>query len=147
MKPIEAAGKIFSLQVCPGHRKPMQAAQQVELLENLGIKDDRHALRDSSRQVLLLEKETLDDLRLTPGEAKENITTTGIHLMTLQRKQRLQLGNEVILEITQACSPCSRMEEIRSGLLKEIAGKRGMLARVIRGGSLQRGDFIKTVKQ
>jgi len=125
----------------------MLVVEHITMIENLGLKDDRHALPDSSRQVLLIEKESLDALGLVPGQVKENITTTGIRLMTLTRKQRLLLGSEVVLEITKACSPCSRMEEIRPGLLKDIAGKRGMLARVVRGGSVQQGDPIQLIEQ
>ena len=147
MDSLKTSGMILSLQICPGHRKPMQVVEQAEMIENLGLAKDRHALPDSSRQVLLIEKETLDALGLTPGQVKENITTTGVRLMTLPRKQRLRIGNDVILEITKACSPCSRMEEIRSGLLQEIAGKRGMLARVICGGSVRQGDSIHTIDQ
>jgi MOSC domain-containing protein YiiM len=144
---MNPTGKILSLQICPGHRKQMQVVEQADVIENLGLKSDTHALPDSSRQILLVEKETLDALGLAPGQVKENITTIGISLMTLPKNQHLQLGNEVILQITKACSPCNRMEEIRPGLLKEIAGKRGMLARVIRGGSVRLGDSIKPIKQ
>ena len=138
--------KVVSLQICPGHRKPMQMVEQTEAIENLGLKSDRHALPDSSRQVLLIEQETLDRLVLHPGQVKENITTRGIELMKLATKQRLKIGNEVILEVTKPCSPCSRMEEIRQGLLTEIAGRRGMLTRVIQGGIIHRGDTITLIE-
>jgi len=35
------------------------------------------------------------------------------------------------------------MEKIRPGLQKELEGRRGMLCRVIEGGSIRRGDEIK----
>ena len=135
-------GKIVSLQLCPGYRKPMTPVEQAEVVENLGFKGDTHALPDSSRQILLIEKETLDELQLQPGIVKENITTEGIALMSRRRGNRLKIGN-VVLEITKSCSPCSRMDEIRSGLLKELAGRRGMLARVVKGGVIRRGDRIQ----
>ena len=120
----------------------MQPVQSAELIENLGLKGDKHALPDSVRQVLLIEKETLDELHLEIGQVKENITVTNIDLMRLQPKQRLQLGENVILEVTKSCSPCSRMEELRPGLKRELAGKRGMLFKVIRGGHISVGDSI-----
>lgn len=135
-------GIVVSLQLCPGYRKPMTPVEQAEAIENFGLKYDVHALPDSSRQVLLLEQETVSVLGLVPGETKENITTSGISLMRLHHRDRLQVGAVTILEITKACSPCSRMDEIRPGLLKVIAGKRGMLARVIRTGIIRRGDAI-----
>ena len=139
---MNSAGKIISLQLCPGHRKPMKPVEEAEAIRNLGLKDDRHALPDSSRQVLLIEKETLDHFGLAPGQVKENITTTNISVMALGTKQRIRLGKDVILEVTKSCSPCSRMDEIRQGLQRDLAGKRGMLARVVAGGIIRNGDVI-----
>jgi MOSC domain-containing protein YiiM len=121
----------------------MMLVEGAQALVNLGIEGDRHAITDSSRQVLLIEKELLDELGLVPGVVKENITTRGIRLMQLKFKDRLQIGDEVELEITRPCSPCSRMDEIRPDLKLEIAGKRGMLARVVRGGHIRPGDPIQ----
>jgi MOSC domain-containing protein YiiM len=142
----QSTGKITSLQLCHGHRKPMVKVDEAEAITNLGLKTDLHAIPDSSRQVLLIEQEALDELHLSPGEVKENITTRHIELRNLKFKDRLHVGAEVILEITQSCSPCSRMEEIRTGLKSEIAGRRGMLARVIRGGKIRQGDSIRLVQ-
>src|SRR5512143_609460 len=132
------SGTVSSLQLCPGYRKPMQPVEEVEAAGNLGLKGDMHALPDSVRQVLLVEQETLDLLGLTPGRVKENITTRGIDLKALKPGDRLAIGRDVVLEITKACHPCSRMEEIRPGLQQELAGRRGMLARVLSGGTLRR---------
>ncbi len=138
-------GEVVSLQICPGRRKPMLMVDRAEAIENLGLKNDRHALPDSSRQVLMIEQETLDLLNLGPGDVKENITTAGIALMLLKQKDRLKIGSAVILQVTKPCSPCSRMEELRSGLMAEIKGRRGMLARVVAGGTIQRGDSIQVL--
>jgi MOSC domain-containing protein YiiM len=123
----------------------MNAVGHAEVVKNLGLKGDTHALPDSSRQILLIEKETLDALTLSPGQVKENITTEGIMLMGLKMNDRLRLGKDVLLEITKPCSPCSRMEEIRPGLRGGLAGKRGMLARVVNGGIVSVGDTIESV--
>ncbi len=138
-------GTIVSIQICPGHRKPMTPAGAAELVGNLGLKNDIHALPDSSRQVLLLEKENLDAMGLGAGVVKENITTAGIRLTGLPHGTRLRLGTQAVIEITKPCSPCFRMDEIRPGLLKEIAGRRGMLARVITGGEIRKGDSIRVL--
>jgi len=143
----EKKGKIVAVQLCPGHRKAMLPVEFAEAVEKTGLRGDVHALPDSSRQVLLVERETLDRFDLAPGQVKENITTEGISLMSLARGSRLHLGAEVVVEITQACAPCSRMDEIRPGLRLELAGKRGILARVIAGGIIRRGDPIQTRSQ
>ena len=135
-------GHIVSLQLCPGHRKAMHIVATARAVENLGLEGDRHAIRDSSRQVLLIEEETLGALALRPGDVKENITTSGIALMSLQTGQRINVGSQVVLQITKPCSPCSRMDEIRPGLRSALAGRRGMLAAVVRGGPVAVGDSI-----
>jgi len=142
----KSTGTIVSIQLCPGYRKPMKPVDSAELIENIGLKDDVHAIRDSSRQVLLLEMETLEEMGLEAGLVKENITTAGIRLMGLPRGTRLMIGGDAVLEITKPCSPCSRMDEIRPGLLKDIAGRRGVLARVITGGGIRKTDSITVLE-
>jgi len=139
---IARTGILHALYRCPGHRLPMEELPAGELIENSGLRDDRHARADSSRQVLLMDRETLELLNLRPGEIKENMTTGGIQLGELSPGRRLAVGSEAVLEITKPCAPCGRMDEIRPGLLKEIAGQRGMLARVVRGGPVRPGDPI-----
>jgi MOSC domain-containing protein YiiM len=136
------SGSVLSVQTCPGHRKPMVSAESAVVIENLGLQGDMHALPDSSRQVLLMESETLAEFGLKVADVKENITTAGIKLMSLVRGQRLQVGRDVVLEITAGCAPCSRLNELRPGLRAAIDGRRGMLTRVRRGGTIRRGDPI-----
>ena len=138
-------GTVVSLQLCTGHRKPMVFVESAEVVEGLGLRGDRHAIAESTRQILLIEGETLGELKLNPGQVKENITTRGIKLMNLERAQKMQVGDETVLEITKACTPCGRMDEIRSGLQSQLAGRRGILARALRGGVIRVGDTIKLV--
>jgi len=138
---MEKQGKLVSLNLCSGHRKPMLAVQSAQAIKGLGLKGDIHAIADSTRQVLLIEKETLDMLGLRRSMVRENITTEGIDLMSLKPKSRVKVG-EATLEITQECKPCKRMDEVRLGLRSQLEGKRGMLARVIDGGKLTVGDPV-----
>lgn len=142
----EKNGLVVSLQICEAHRAPMQRLQAVKAVENLGLEGDRHALPDGSRQVLLIEEETLTRLGISIGAVKENITTRGIGLMDLAAGTRLQI-RDVLFELTKPCTPCERMEEIRPGLREELQGQRGMLARVVRGGEIRVGDAIAVLGQ
>jgi MOSC domain-containing protein YiiM len=123
----------------------MVFVENAEVVEGLGLRGDRHAIAESTRQILLIEDETLDEFKLNPGQVKENITTRGIRLMRLERGQKMQVGDEAVLEITKACTPCRRMDEIRSGLQSQLARRRGVLARALRGGVIRVGDTIKPV--
>jgi len=136
------SASVLTLHICPGHRKPMTPVQSLETLTGVGIKRDMHAVEDSIRQILLVEQETLVALHLQPGVVKENITTLGIALMTLKRRQKMWIGS-VLLQITRECEPCSRMEEIRPGLQELLRGRRGMLARVLQGGTINVGETIQ----
>jgi len=123
----------------------MVFVENAEVVEGLGLRGDRHAIAESTRQILLVEDETLGEFKLNPGQVKENITTRGIRLMLLERGQKMQVGDEAVLEITMACTPCGRMDEIRSGLQSQLGGRRGILARALCGGVIRVGDTIKLV--
>lgn len=134
--------KVVNLQICPAPRAPMQPVDAVRAVENRGLEGDRHAAPDSTRQVLLIEAETLERMGLASGAVKENITTRGIELMALAIGTRLHIGGAV-LELTKACTPCARMDELRTGLRAELQGQRGMMARVLVGGEIGVGDEIR----
>lgn len=94
----------------------------------------------SRRQLLLVDQADLDRFRLGPGDVRENITLEGVPLSTLPRGTRLSLG-PVVVEITGECTPCEMLDDLRPGLREEIRGRRGMLGRVLVGGTLRAGDL------
>ncbi len=139
-------GTIVSLQICPGHREPMQMRQSLRAIANLGLEGDWHAHPSGSRQVLLIDEETLKALDLKPGMVKENVTTRGMDMKSLARGARLRIGG-ALFEIMKPCTPCARMDEIRAGLRQALEGQRGMLARVVESGMLRVGDAIEVVNK
>jgi len=109
-----------------------------------GFANCSHARKGSKRQVLLVDKETLDAMTLVPGIIRENITTQGLNVNGLGIGERLRVGGAV-LEVSMVCTPCDQLEKVRPGLRREIYGRRGMLCRVIEGGMVQQGDEISRV--
>jgi MOSC domain-containing protein YiiM len=93
-----------------------------------------------------MDGETMEGLGLAHGEVRENITTAGVELASLEEGRRLALGEEVVLRITGPCAPCSRMDEIRPGLQHELEARRGMLATVAQGGTIRVGDGIQVLE-
>src|SRR5438552_5039871 len=134
--------RIVSIQLCPGHREPMQPVPAATLMTGVGLEGDKHAAAASSRQVLLADKEALDAVGVLPGTIKENLTVEGLSVMQMPVGTRLRLGTSAVLEITKVCEPCFRMDEIRDGLKLELEGRRGMVSRVVQGGSIRVGDSI-----
>jgi MOSC domain-containing protein YiiM len=120
----------------------MQPVPSVRVITGVGLEGDKHANAASNRQVLLADTESLDVLGLPPGTIKENLTVEGLDVMSLAVGTRLRLGTGVVLEIVSVCEPCFRMDEIRTGLKQELVGRRGMMSRVVQGGSISVGDAI-----
>ena len=120
----------------------MRHVDNAELITGLGLDGDKHAVASSHRQVLLADQEALDEVGVAPGTIKENLTVEGLNVMGLPVGTRVRLGASAVLEITQVCEPCFRMDEIRAGLKDELVGRRGMVSRVIAGGMIHVGDPI-----
>ncbi len=142
---MEPSGKIVSLQISTASRTPMKALDSARAIEDYGLEGDRHAHSGGKRQVLLMDQETLTEFGLAAGMVKENITTQGIDFRSLTPGTRLRVG-DAVLEVTVSCEPCGRMDQIRPGLREALEGQRGMLARVVGGGTLRVGDPIEIVR-
>jgi len=116
-----------------------------------GIDGDAHA-GDWHRQVSLLSaeeaavwRERLPDLG--PGDFAENVLVSGIDLGALGLGSRLRLGSQAEVAITQIgkkChgSGCTVFERLGECLMP----RRGLFARVVRGGEAQPGDAVEVVE-
>ena len=120
----------------------MKLVRSANVIEGQGLEGDKHAGGAPDRQVLLADKEALEAVKVQPGTIKENLTVEGLNVMALPAGSRLHLGASAVLEITKVCEPCFRMDEIREGLRQELEGRRGMVSKVIQGGSIHVGDPI-----
>jgi len=134
--------RVLRLFRAPKRGWPMEELPAVAALEEVGFEECAHAQSGGKRQVLLVDRETLDALELGPGMIRENITTEGLNVNGLQQGESLRVG-EVLLEVTMACTPCGQIENLRPGLRKEIRGQRGMLCRIVKGGIIRQGDSIE----
>lgn len=128
--------------VCLSHKKGIVKKEQsnVVLIENWGIDGDAHA-GDWHRQVSLLAGESIDKVKgilptLKNGAFAENIITRGIDLSTLKIGDRLQIGDTVILEITQIGKECHSGCAIKKIVGDCIMPREGLFAKVIQGGEI-----------
>jgi MOSC domain-containing protein YiiM len=122
----------------------MEELQEAQVVNDFGLQGCAHARPGRKRQVLLVDKETLEAMDLQPGILRENITTTGLNVNSLAIGQQLRVG-KTLLEVSEICTPCDQMEKIRPGLRKELWGRRGMLCQVVEGGIIRRGDTIEKI--
>ncbi|MBW2471639.1 MAG: MOSC domain-containing protein [Deltaproteobacteria bacterium] len=129
--------------VCLSHKKGIVKKEQnhVVALENWGIDGDAHA-GDWHRQVSLLAGESIDNVKevlptLKNGAFAENIITRGIDLMMLNIGDRLQVGDSVVLEVTQIGKECHNKGcAIKKATGDCIMPREGIFARVIQGGEI-----------
>jgi MOSC domain-containing protein YiiM len=138
-------GEVARLFVAAARRTPMQERIEVRAIANRGLEGCVHGRPGSRRQILLIEGETLRELGLLPGMARENLTTEGIRLAELTSGRLLRVG-EAVLEVTVPCEPCKHMDAIRQGLKDELQGRRGIMCRVIESGLIRRGDALEVIE-
>jgi MOSC domain-containing protein YiiM len=136
-------GKIVHLQLKPAEGEPMKIVSSVEAIAEHGLRDDANAGR-SKRQVLIIERETLEEFNLPLGDVRENITVEGIQLAGTPTGTRMRVG-QALFEATLDCAPCEFIEDKRPGLRAAMDGRRGTLFRVIEGGEIKVGDEIRVV--
>ena len=136
-------GTITALHIARVKGTPSDPVDQARALSGQGLEGDRSCSVDNTRQVLVMDQETLEGLDVRPGQVKENITTVGLDLVNAQAGQVLFVGDDVTLELVGPCVACGKMNDIRPGLLDEIQGRRGMLAVVINGGEFKVGDTVR----
>lgn len=122
----------------------------VELRENHGIVGDAHA-GDWHRQVSLLDMQSIARIRakgldVVPGNFAENITTDGIRLWELPIGTRLQLGETVIVEVTQIGKECHSHCAIFHQVGDCVMPREGIFAKVIIEGSVRPGDDIAVLE-
>ena len=125
----------------PRKHTPMEELGEIWAILDSGFAGCAHA-RGGNRQVLFVDRETLEAMDLKPGIIRENITTDGLNVNGLEVGQQLKIG-EARMEVSMVCTPCDLMEAIRPGLRKELWGRRGMFCRVLEAGVIRRGDAIQ----
>ena len=136
-------GTITNLHLARVKETPSDPVGEATAISGQGLEGDRSCHPRSLRQVLVMDKETLDEFDLNPGQIKENITTTGLDLSQTEKGQVLFIGDQVTMELVGECEPCEKMDAIRSGLREKLDHRRGMLAVVINGGPIKLGDSIR----
>ena len=118
------------------------------LREDFGLVGDAHADCCTHRQVSLLATESINKMRdlgldVGPGAFAENLTTEGIDLVSLPIGTRIDIGEEVTLEITQIGKECHTKCAIFHKLGMCVMPEEGVFARVVRGGVVRTGDSIR----
>ena len=134
--------------LCTSHKKGIVKREQDECVFTLnGIEGDAHA-GDWHRQVSLLAAESIDVVKeklptLKNGAFAENVVTRGLDFAAIRVGDRLRLGDEVLLEITQIGKKCHNDGcAIKKATGDCIMPREGLFAKVIEPGRVRRGDAV-----
>jgi len=131
-------------------RATLKNVQEVEVAIKEGLVGDHYSGNSRNRQVTLIQAEHLEAVggmlkkdKIDPQLTRRNIVISGINLLAFSGRQ-FQIGEEVILEMTGQCQPCSRMESnLGPGGYNAMRGHGGITAKVIQGGKIKAGDVVK----
>lgn len=141
-------GTVQAVNISDRKGEKKHEVNEISLREDFGVENDAHG--GSERQVSLLAFERIEDMKkdlstLKVGDFAENITTTGIAASDLSPGMRVTIGESVLLEITQIGKTCHNGCAIRKEVGYCIMPKEGVFGKVIKGGSVKKGDEIEIV--
>ncbi|MFH0940973.1 MAG: MOSC domain-containing protein [Candidatus Omnitrophota bacterium] len=149
-------GKVFSINIGKEKGKPKDMVKSAVFKEGYGIEGDVHAA-GGGRQVSLLSIEEIEkvemagsasrDIDFRPGIFAENITTEGIDLSKLKIGASLQVGESVVLKVTQIGKECVSGCHIMQHVGRCIMPKQGVFASVENGGTVNLHDNITLSRQ
>ena len=145
-------GTIFSISISPEMGMGKTEIQEAMVIMQ-GIKNDGYAGewgREWGRQISCLNLSSVINLSETnncavPGKYNENILVDGIDLLDMTVGDRMKLGKDVILEVTQI----GKEDHTGSPPLGiDLLSHEGVFCKVINCGRIKKGDTVEVfVKQ
>jgi len=155
LKSIPQIGTIEWIGIRKERRAELIEVKDAIITEEDGLIADHYSKKKGKRQITLIQAEHLkavagmlqQDTPISPFLTRRNIVVAGLNLNAL-KNQQFSIGDEVILEGTGYCHPCSRMEEnLGAGGYNAMRGHGGITAKVIQGGTIHQGASIRFVEK
>ncbi len=145
------SGKVISVNISDKKGMRKKPVEEVLLRADYGIEGDAHASSEWHRQVSLLALESIKKMQdagldVTPGDFAENITTEGIDLVALPVGTKMQIGKEVVGEVSQIGKECHTRCAIYYQAGDCVMPKEGIFIRVIKGGRVTAGDSVEVAR-
>ncbi len=146
-------GQVTWIGVRPKRREPLISVDKAQAVAGLGLEGDHRMTKSpgSGRQLTLISQEFIDQIAhftghstIAPEILRRNLVVSGINLNGL-RRQRFKIG-DVLLEATQLCHPCARMEQaLGTGGVAAMMGHGGLCAKILESGTLRVGDTVEVM--
>jgi len=154
LQTLPQIGELTWISYRPGKDQPVVEAESISVDTVQGLVGDHYQGQSGKRQVTLIQEEHLPAVaamlgkeQIDPADLRRNLIVRKINILAL-RDRTFCIGDEVILEGTGACHPCSKMETaLGPGGYNAMRGHGGLTARVVRGGTIRLGDQIRIVNE
>ncbi|MCF7221090.1 MOSC domain-containing protein [Marilutibacter chinensis] len=151
MTRLPRTGRVEWIGLRPARNVSMRSVDRVEARAGGGLAGDRYAGGSGKRGITLIQAEHLPAIAALAGHAsvspeilRRNLVVSGIPLIAL-KGLRLRIGG-LVLEGTEACDPCSRMEDaLDPGGYNAMCGMGGLCARIVEGGVLALGGAVEAL--
>ena len=148
MATLPQTGTVEWIGLRPKRDVEMNEVDDVLAQTGAGLVGDRYTGGSGKRGITLIQAEHLPVIAALSGHAsvepatlRRNLVVSGIPLVALKGR-RFRVG-EVVLEGTDSCDPCSRMEAaLGPGGFNAMRGHGGLCARILQGGTIRRGDAV-----
>ena len=153
------SGRVFQINVAPHGGVPKRAVREAEVGE-LGIMGNRVAnpkIHGGPLAALCLYSvEVIQALQaeghpIFPGSVGENVTLSGLDWPQLVPGTRLQLGGEVVVEVTKYTTPCETIRESFADLnsnrihQNKYPGWSRVYAKVLKPGRVRVGAQVDVI--
>ncbi|MBI4872197.1 MAG: MOSC domain-containing protein [Candidatus Riflebacteria bacterium] len=152
---MKSCGEVVTIYLAEAEGRPVHAVQKVNAVAGRGLEGDRYFRKQAGsgpdekpdQEVTLVELEAIEDFSrkydvgFAPEETRRNIVTRRISLNELVGRQ-FKVGPAVLRGL-RLCEPCAYLEK-RTGkpVLQGLAGRCGLRAEVLVGGTIQVGDPV-----
>ena len=140
-------GIVYSIAISAQRGELKHEVESAVFIENFGIEGDGHA-GDWGRQVTVLSYESVErvnkeyNLTMKSGDFAENVLIKGLNVKQFQPGNRFQLGDSVILEISQIGKE-DHPSVVTRTFGVSLLPYEGLFCKVIRGGTVKKGDAVE----
>ena len=162
MATLPRAGQVEWIGLRPARDELMVAIAAVEAVTGAGLVGDRYKGGSGKRGITLIQAEHLPVIAALAGGRwvadgvdalllRRNLVVAGLNLLAARSLFKdqpllLHLGDQVVLEITGPCEPCSKMEALLGpGGYNAMRGHGGLCARIVEGGRFRLGDPVEAL--
>ena len=162
VKRFRTDGRIEAIVLRPERLQPAHFVSEIQAEPGLGLIGDRRSglmrvgLEVRKRELTMFQSEHLPVVAswcglesLEATRLRRNLVVSGMNLLAMRSpfpdlRLEWQIGEDVCLEVTGSCDPCSRMEsELGLGGYNALRGHGGVTARLLVGGMIRVGDRVQ----